>query len=199
MNTTEINRSAWSTKWFGIIAGPLTVVAVLVPLIALGVLRAFLWLLSHVFLRQLITNLVLLISLVTSLQVSIPAPQAVSVGILNVDNLSWGPFEYFLYGLFPPAVIAWNLSTLWFPVFQALRQRQATGRRGMGTALPVRWKAAVCDIGVYVILFIGWLIGFNINGWVWVATLLAYFSYAIGAWARRRWRSRRSRLQHLRQ
>lgn len=38
MNTKEINGSAWPTSYFGIVAGPLTAVSVLLPVMALPLL-----------------------------------------------------------------------------------------------------------------------------------------------------------------
>ncbi|KAF4463199.1 family metal ion transporter [Fusarium albosuccineum] len=64
MNTTEINGSSWPTKYFGIIAGPLTIISVLLPLVALDVLDYFLRFLSSSFVLPLVCNILLLMALV---------------------------------------------------------------------------------------------------------------------------------------
>ncbi|KAK2593660.1 hypothetical protein QQS21_008629 [Conoideocrella luteorostrata] len=71
MNTTEINGSNWPTKYFGVIAGPLTIFSVLLPLIALRLLDAVLRFWPLVMRFYLGSNTVLLVSLAANIQLGI--------------------------------------------------------------------------------------------------------------------------------
>ncbi|KAK6062680.1 magnesium and cobalt transporter [Seiridium cupressi] len=82
MNTTEINGSNWSIKHFIAVAVPLTVVSVLLPLVALQLLKAVAWAWCRGNRRGLLVfNIVRILSLVAFLLMSISK----HTGILRDD------------------------------------------------------------------------------------------------------------------
>lgn len=188
MNTTEINGGTWSTKYFGIVAGPLTVIIVLLPLVALPLIDFLLRFLAQETLRQLIAIVLLVLSLVANLQFSIKN------GYGDWSSATW---SYILIGMTAMpffAMMGYVGLSLMLPVVQAMRIRGHRNRtRGVSTgklmeALKTVIRPQKVRLAVFVFLAVLYVIGYCVNSIVSVVALVLYFVYtgATWCWGRRR-------------
>lgn len=191
MNTTEINGGAWSTKYFGIVAGPLTFVSVLLPLVALSLIDAVLRFLSQDILRQLFTNVILLVALAANVHFIIA---------YNADS-SLGTLAWFTVGtLLMPlgAIIMYVTVDLALPITQAMRvrRRRRRGDRDLGSTITEamkvvlrqqKWRLAVCTV-----LTVVYFVGYYLNVIASIVALGLYYLYVGAAWYWHRRRSKRS-------
>ncbi|KAJ5381261.1 uncharacterized protein N7496_003689 [Penicillium cataractarum] len=188
MNTTEINGGAWSTKYFGIVAGPLTFVSVLLPLVALSLVDAVLRFLSQDILRQLFTNAILLVAL------------AANVHFAIAYNADWsqGTLAWFTIGtLLMPlgAIIVYVTVDLALPITQAMRVRRR-GDRDLGSTVAEAMKVVLRQqkwrLAMFTVLTVVYFVGYYVNVIASIVALGLYYLYVGAAWYWHRRRSKRS-------
>ncbi|KAJ3537815.1 hypothetical protein NM208_g6162 [Fusarium decemcellulare] len=172
MNTMEINGSSWPTKYFGIVAGPLTIISVLLPLFALYILDYLLRFLSSSFVLPLIRNILLLIALGFSIWDAITpiGEDATGQGILSI--IFTIGFPYSIGGIY-----------LGVGFLKYRRQVRDYGVRHMSGLLrqhlrePWNWQ-----FGKYFVLMMMYWPASSLSAWLPVAALVLYFVDAALNW-----------------
>lgn len=188
MNTTEINGSAWSTKYFGIVAGLLTFVSVLLPLVALSLIDAVLRFLSQDILRQLFTSVILLVALAANVHFIIAYNADWSL-----STLAWSTAGTLVMPL--TAFMLYVTVDLALPITQAMRvRRRGDGDLGstVAEAMKVVLRQKKWRLAVFTVLTAVYLVGYCVNVIASIVALGLYYLYVGAAWYWHRRHSKRS-------
>ncbi|EAU29678.1 predicted protein [Aspergillus terreus NIH2624] len=191
MNTTEINGGTWPTKYFGIVAGSLTFVSVLLPLVVLSLIDAVLRFLSQDILRHFFASVILLVAL------------AANIHLVILYNADWslGIQIWFAVGrlVMPVITVAQYVTIdLTLPIIRAIqvhrRRDQDLGSTAFSVAeamkeapLERKWRLAV-----FTVLTVVYFIGYFVNAHTSIVAMGLYYVYVGVAWYWHRRRSKRS-------
>lgn len=191
MNTTEINGGTWPTKYFGIVAGSLTFVSVLLPLVVLSLIDAVLRFLSQDILRHFFASVILLVAL------------AANIHLVILYNADWslGIQIWFAVGrlVMPVITVAQYVTIdLTLPIIRAIQVRRRRDQDLGSTAFSVaeamkeaplerKWRLAV-----FTVLTVVYFIGYFVNAHTSIVAMGLYYVYVGVAWYWHRRRSKRS-------
>lgn len=169
MNTKEINDGAWDTKYSVMVAAPLVIISVVLPLVTLSLLGLFLRLRSYGLL-PIIGNSILLIALTFNLSAEIFAALGKDADI--------EPVVFLLFTFLFPAFVA--LPYIGFSVI--LVSQKARSGRGSTTLITVANGRVVG----YAILGCLFIFGFSNGPGVCSGMIVAYYLEVALFWAYRK-------------
>lgn len=182
MNTVEINNSNFSVKYFGYVAGPLTVISVLLPLIALRLMSAFITIFSTVFRHEYLSYAVLLLSLAGNLQ----------FGIGYELNTSWNDsITTFLnvITIYLPLFLFWvhlwryfNIVVMKIKGYQRRRLDEGFYVSALPSISHVVHRREVTHFAIILIIVGIYTVGLAYDVWAGVAAILVYFIYEGATW-----------------